>query len=78
MKPSLIKKILTAPALRLDELKVGDRIQGFEAWGCVPDNATRTVMSDGDRLCVACKEGVHMLDGQLCDDGQHLLGMCRA
>lgn len=88
MKQTRITKILSAPPLRLTDLAPGDKVQGFEGWGCVPDNATRTVMKDEDGLYVCCtgdsdaprsgQKERHYLDGQVGDDGVTLLGMCRA
>jgi hypothetical protein len=75
MQKRLAKDILESP-IRLSEIKPGDRVRGFEAWGCVPDNATRTVMQDESGLYVECKSGHHYLDGQTSEDGT-LLGMMK-
>jgi hypothetical protein len=60
--------------MKLADLKPGDKVKGFEHWGCIPVNATRTV-----RVCDAgpylrCKEGRHLLDGQE-DAGGELIGL---
>ena len=78
MTPKLVKKIKNASPLRLEDLRPGDKVQGFEAWGCVPDNATRTVCGDDKGMFVHCAEGRHYLDGQTDDPSGVLLGMCRA
>jgi len=77
MKPDILHAILANP-VRLKDLRPGDRLIGFEAWGCVPDDAVRVVRADADgALYVRCREGEHMLDGQVGEDGC-LLGMARA
>ena len=63
--------------MKLDELKVGDRIKGFDGWGCVPNKAIRIVRSCDSGLFVKCSDGIHLLDGQEGDDG-HLVGLSRA
>ena len=77
MRQKLIDKILTAPPLFLADVKVGDQVQGFEHWGCIPKNATRTVQSDALGIFLPCKKGKHYLDGQA-DESGVLVGMCRA
>ncbi len=76
MRDSLARKITAAPRVRLSSLRPGDRVQGFEDWGCVPDNATRTVCDDGAGPYVKCQKGEHYLDGQMNSRG-FLIGMCR-
>ena len=72
-----LRTILANP-VRLADIRPGDRLIGFEAWGCVPDDATRVVCADADgSLYVRCREGEHHLTGQVDDDGV-LLGMARA
>jgi hypothetical protein len=52
--------------MTLEELKVGDRIKGFEGFGCIPDNAVRAVKKDAEgHLYVSCSSGNHYLDGQI-------------
>lgn len=63
--------------MRLTDIKPGDRIRGFEGFGCIPDNATRTVQADVDGdLFVQCREGRHYLMGQEDESGE-LIGLRR-
>jgi hypothetical protein len=66
--------------LKLSELKPGDKVRGFEGWGCIPPNAKRTVQQGEHGLFVKCKCGAHWLDGQCSDqlDYDTLPGMSRA
>jgi len=70
--------------VKLQDLKPGDLIAGFEHFGCIPDRAIRTVQTDDLGLFVLCRgpEGDdghvgkehHYLDGQEDDDGE-LVGL---
>lgn len=60
--------------MTLSDLHRGDRIRGFEGFGCIPDAAVRVVRSCDEGLYVQCREGKHLLDGQEGDDG-HLVGL---
>jgi hypothetical protein len=56
--------------LRLADLQPGDKIGGFECWGCVPAGAHRHVKAaDNGGLYVDCVMGKHYLDGLEDDDG---------
>lgn len=64
--------------MKMTDIKPGDRIKGFEDFGCIPANATRIVrQDDAGRLFVACRQGHHLLDGQE-DDAGELVGLSRA
>lgn len=63
--------------MKLSELKAGDRIKGFEGFGCIPDRAIRVVCDGPSGMYVKCREGTHMLDGQEGEDGD-LIGLSRA
>lgn len=68
---------MTQP-LKLADVKAGDLVQGFEGWGCIPDDATREIKLDAQgRPFVDCSHGQHLLDAQT-DCHDHLLGMKRA
>ncbi len=62
--------------MKLIDLAVGDRIRGFEGFGCIPDTATRRVARDEHGLFVKCCEGRHYLDGQEDEDG-NLVGITK-
>jgi hypothetical protein len=51
------------------DLRPGDRLTDFFAWGCVPQHAVRVIRACDDGLFVKCREGRHFLDGQTEDDG---------
>jgi hypothetical protein len=83
INPKLLAQILAAPPLRLSDLQPGDKVRGFEHWGCIPTNATRTVRADKEGLFLLCRgpDGAlpsntvhHYLDGQ-CDSEGILVGM---
>ena len=63
--------------MTLEELAPGDAVCGFKNWGCVPSNGARLVRQCDAGLFVACSDGVHLLDGQVGEDG-HLVGLSRA
>lgn len=68
---------------RLSNLKVGDTIETDGGFECLGDDPTTgkprrllPVIDCGDGvLGFACSEGTHALDGQLMDDGDHLVGI---
>lgn len=62
--------------MKLSDLKPGDRIAGFEHFGCIPDYAIREVKVDPNngRLFVDCDKGGHYLDGQKDKRGE-LIGL---
>lgn len=55
---------------KVADLKPGDRLTDFFAWGCVPLKAVRVVRRDKLGLFVNCKEGCHYLDGQTGENGE--------
>ncbi len=63
--------------MTLTELRPGDRIRGFEAFGCIPASAVRVVRVCDDGLYVKCREGMHLLDGQA-SAGGNLVGLSLA
>jgi hypothetical protein len=60
--------------VKLEDLRPGDWLTGFEGWGCIPLKAKRLVQFCEERPYLCCREGKHFLDGQE-DDGGHLVGM---
>lgn len=54
---------------QVSDLKPGDRLTDFFAWGCVPQRAVRVVLVCDEGLFVRCREGQHFLDGQTDEDG---------
>lgn len=60
-----------AGVTKVADLKPGDRLTDFFAWGCVPQGAVRVVRRDAEGyLFVRCAEGCHCLSGQTGDDGE--------
>lgn len=56
--------------MKLTDLEPGDKIAGFENFGCIPDRAIRTVQRDDTGLFVHCRSGHHYLDGQTDESGE--------
>lgn len=63
--------------MKLADIQCGDRIKGFEGFGCIPGQAVRIVRRCDSGLYVKCREGIHLLDGQEDEDGT-LIGITRA
>ena len=66
------------------DLKIGDRVRITCDWGCVPRRAIRTVQQDKDGNkfvrcmdleCEPPRRQKHYLDGQVNEDGGHLVGL---
>lgn len=62
--------------MKLSDLRPGDRLTAFWAWGCVPEHDTRLVREDRTGLYVCCRAGRHYLSGQVGDRG-HLVNLER-
>lgn len=62
---------------RLSQLKPGDKIACDNGFTCGINGKTLTVEKGAGtgNLIVPCRAGAHWLDGQLADDGDHLVGM---
>jgi len=74
---------LARPYAKFSAVKPGDVLITDGGFTCMPNNASKTVHSmkpdyPGDRgLYITCRDGKHMLDGQLDDKGL-LIGLRRA
>ena len=57
--------------MNLSDLRTGMRLTDFYLWGCLPARAVRIVRrnANGD-LYVRCREGEHVLSGQVGEAGE--------
>ncbi|TIW23118.1 MAG: hypothetical protein E5V63_25495 [Mesorhizobium sp.] len=60
---------------KLSALKPGDKVLTDSGFSCGMSNKTLTVQVDDLGLFVPCGRVNHYLDGQLADDGDHLVGI---
>ncbi|MCQ8781674.1 hypothetical protein [Mangrovibrevibacter kandeliae] len=60
---------------RLSDLKAGSQVRLDDGFTCGIAGARVDVAEDEGGLFVACDHGHHYLDGQLADDGDHLVGV---
>ena len=55
-------------------LKVGDVVETDDGFDCM-SAGPKTVIQKHNVLCIQCFEGLHMLDGQLNHNSDHLIGI---
>lgn len=60
---------------KLSELTVGDEVVTDGNFTCVDNSVPHVVMVGAGGLCIQCSDGNHYLDGQLGEDGDHLVGL---
>lgn len=67
---------------KLSELADGTRIELDDGFDCVEHDGSPTYRkvheSAGKQLYFSCRHGRHYLDGQLANDGKHLIGVYKA
>lgn len=60
---------------KLSELKAGAIVEIDEGFTCCGGGHTHLYENANKELFFYCEEGLHMLDGQLAEDGDHLVGI---
>jgi len=64
--------------VKLNNLRVGDRVSVDGGFTCIPGGTTLTVVQDsGGQLCVPCAHGLHPLSGQVDDENDVCVGVYR-
>lgn len=67
------------PYAKLSTIRPGTLLQVDGDWSCLPVGAIREVFNEdgagNSQLCIHCSDGLHMLEGQLQDDGDTLVGI---
>lgn len=63
------------PWATVAQVKVGSKLEADGDFTCIKKGTVLTVEDSKNGLSVPCKEGGHLLDGQLSDDGTHYVGL---
>ena len=63
------------PWAKLSELKEGDKLIADGDFTCLRSAGSVKIKKDHAGFYFECSEGQHYLDGQLDDDGEHLIGL---
>lgn len=63
------------PYIQISELQEGDKIEVDDGFDCAKPNTSHFVFKDEEGFYIKCSRGKHLLDGQLEDDGDTLIGV---
>ncbi len=69
------RDVFGRPYASVKKTKAGDRVRTDNAFTCIAPRQQRVILRCRHGLFITCRDGKHLIDGQLSDDGKSYVGL---